>query len=293
MAANTTSGTQRNFVLTLSCDDQPGLTAAVTGTLARNGGNILDAQQYGDVVSRCFFMRIVFELPDAQPVDTIRAELPSAMAANNLTWHIRPAAEPRRVLIMVSRFDHCLVDLLYRYRTGELNMEVVGIVSNHPRATLDNALIGDIPFHHLPVEAGKKQQQEHKVRQVIADTGAELVVLARYMQILSDEFAGNLRGMCINIHHSFLPAFKGGKPYRQAFERGVKIIGATAHYVTADLDEGPIIAQDVEHISHADAPEELVRTGRDIERRVLASAVRYHLEDRVLLNGERRTVVFD
>lgn len=279
-------------VLTLSCEDQPGLTAAVTGTLARNHGNVLEAQQYGDPLSRHFFMRIVFELHRLSDIDCIRAELPRAMDARDLDWRIRPVEKPRRVLIMVSRFDHCLVDLLYRYRTGELNMDVVGIVSNHPRQELNTSLIGDIPFHHLPVKKGYKGEQEQQVRQVVVDTGAELVVLARYMQILSDGLADDLKGMCINIHHSFLPAFKGGKPYRQAFERGVKIIGATAHYVTADLDEGPIIAQDVEHISHVDGPEELVRKGRDIERRVLASAVRHHLEDRVLLNGERKTVVF-
>lgn len=291
MAKNPASAAHKS-VLTLSCEDQPGLTAAVTGTLARNHGNVLEAQQYGDPLSRHFFMRIVFELHRLSDIDCIRTELPRAMDARDLDWRIRPVEKPRRVLIMVSRFDHCLVDLLYRYRTGELNMDVVGIVSNHPRQELNTSLIGDIPFHHLPVKKGYKSEQEQQVRQVVVDTGAELVVLARYMQILSDGLADDLKGMCINIHHSFLPAFKGGKPYRQAFERGVKIIGATAHYVTADLDEGPIIAQDVEHISHVDGPEELVRKGRDIERRVLASAVRHHLEDRVLLNGERKAVVF-
>ena len=285
-------GQRREFVLTLACDDKPGLTAAVTGTLADNEGNILDAQQYRDPLSLRFFMRIVFELTTGAEVERIRADLPQAMNATGLDWRIRPAARPRRVLMMVSRYDHCLADLLYRHRTGELNMEVAGIVSNHPRSVFDAGLLGDLPFHHLPIAKGRKREQEHQVRRIIADTGAELVVLARYMQILSDDFAADLRGMCINIHHSFLPAFKGGRPYQQAFARGVKMIGATAHYVTADLDEGPIIAQDVEHIDHADSPQELVRKGRDIERRVLASAVRYHLEDRVLLSGDRKTVVF-
>lgn len=291
-AENVAENNERRFVLTLSCDDKPGLTAAVSSTLARHGGNILDAQQYRDPLTIHFFMRIVFELADAAGVEVFRAELPRAMDATDLDWRLRPTDEPRRVLIMVSRYDHCLADLLYRYRTGELNMEVVAIVSNHPREAVNSPLIGDIPFHHLPLAKGHKQEQEQQVRQVIADSGAELVVLARYMQILSNAFAADLKGKCINIHHSFLPAFKGGRPYQQAFARGVKMIGATAHYVTADLDEGPIIAQDVEHISHVDGPEELVRKGRDIERRVLAAAVRYHLEDRVLLSGERKTVVF-
>lgn len=292
VAANTDASNGPIFVLTLSCDDRSGLTAAVTGVLARNDGNILDAQQYRDPLSLRFFMRIVFELADGAAMDRVRATLPQAMDARNLDWRIRPAQQPRRVLIMVSRQDHCLADLLYRYRTGELNMTVVGIVSNHPQSVFDSGLLGDLPFHYLPVAKGQKSAQEQQVKQVIADTGAELVVLARYMQILSDDLAGELRAMCINIHHSFLPAFKGGRPYHQAFARGVKMIGATAHYVTADLDEGPIIAQDVEHIDHADGPDELVRKGRDIERRVLASAVRYHLEDRVLLSGERKTIVF-
>ena len=195
------------------------------------------------------------------------------------------------MLLLVSKFDHCLGDLLYRYRIGELAMDVVGIVSNHPQCALHISMIGDIPFHHLPVTQQTKAAQEAQVKQIVTDTGADLIVLARYMQILSDDLAGFLSGRCINIHHSFLPGFKGAKPYHQAHERGVKMIGATAHYVTADLDEGPIIAQDAEFITHADLPDDLVRKGRDIERRVLAQAVGYHLQDRVLLNGAR-TVVF-
>jgi len=192
---------------------------------------------------------------------------------------------------MVSKFDHCLADLLYRWRIGELPIEPVAIISNHPRAAIEHTHLGGIPFHHLPVTSGEKSAQEAKVRAIAEESGAELVVLARYMQILSDEQAAHFSGRCINIHHSFLPGFKGAKPYHQAYERGVKMIGASAHYVTADLDEGPIIHQDVEPISHADTPDQLVRKGRDIESRVLAEAVRLHLEDRVLLNGQR-TVVF-
>jgi len=281
----------RGHVLTLSCEDRPGLVAAVAGTLARHGGNILEAQQFDDLLSGRFFMRVVFDLDGGQQLERLCAEFPGAVDARAMSWRIRPVGQRRRVLLMVSRFDHCLGDLLYRCRVGELDMEVVGIVSNHPRESLNISLIGAIPFHHLPVEPGRKAEQEARVMRLIADSGAELVVLARYMQILSDAFAAWLEGRCINIHHSFLPGFKGARPYHQAHARGVKMIGATAHYVTADLDEGPIIAQEVEQITHADGPDDLVRKGRDIERRVLARAVRYHLEDRVLLNGGK-TVVF-
>jgi formyltetrahydrofolate deformylase len=195
------------------------------------------------------------------------------------------------VLLMASKFDHCLVDLLYRWRIGELNMDVVGIISNHSREIYAGTDFRDIPFHHLPIAGDNKPQQEAQIRKVIEENGAELVILARYMQILSDELAAFLSGRCINIHHSFLPGFKGAKPYHQAHARGVKLIGATAHYVTADLDEGPILEQDVERISHADSPDDLIRKGRDIERRVLARAVAFHLDGRALLNGAK-TVVF-
>src|SRR3569832_945140 len=194
-------------------------------------------------------------------------------------------------MLNVSKFDHCLGDLLYRHRIGELEMDIVGIISNHPREALNLTLIGDIPYHHLPVTKDSKPEQEARIKALVDESGAELVVLARYMQILSDDLAHFLSGRCINIHHSFLPGFKGAKPYHQAHARGVMMIGAMAHYVTADLDEGPIIHQDVETISHADTPDDLVRKGRDIERRVLARAIRYHLDDRVILNG-RKTVVF-
>jgi formyltetrahydrofolate deformylase len=279
-------------ILTLSCEDQPGLVAAVTGFLAEQHCNILESQQFNDTEDGQFFMRVVFDLlagaPDAEGLKSAFATLGDS---HKMNWSIRSASEKRRVLMLVSKFDHCLGDLLYRVRIGELGMEVVGIVCNHPRDALQVSMIGDIPFHYLPVTKDTKPDQEAAIKEIVRSTGAELVVLARYMQILSDDMAGFLSGRCINIHHSFLPGFKGAKPYHQAFARGVKMIGATAHYVTADLDEGPIIHQDVEVISHADTPDDLVRKGRDIERRVLAEAVRLHLADRVLMNGNK-TVVF-
>jgi len=278
------------LVLTLSCADRPGITARVTSFLFERGGNILEAQQFNDRSSDAFFMRVEFD-PGEASREMIRTEFAPIAAEHAMDWKLALRDRPRRVLIMVSRFDHCLADLLYRWRIGELPMEPVAIISNHPRAAIEHTHLGDIPFHHLPVTSGEKSAQEAKVRAIAEESEAELVVLARYMQILSDEQAAHFSGRCINIHHSFLPGFKGAKPYHQAFERGVKMIGASAHYVTADLDEGPIIHQDVEPISHADTPDQLVRKGRDIESRVLAEAVRLHLEDRVLLNGQR-TVVF-
>jgi len=278
------------LVLTLSCADRPGITARVTSFLFERGGNILEAQQFNDRSSDAFFMRVEFD-PGEASREMIRTEFAPIAAEHAMDWKLALRDRPRRVLIMVSKFDHCLADLLYRWRIGELPMEPVAIISNHPRAAIEHTHLGGIPFHHLPVTSGEKSAQEAKVRAIAEESGAELVVLARYMQILSDEQAAHFSGRCINIHHSFLPGFKGAKPYHQAFERGVKMIGASAHYVTADLDEGPIIHQDVEPISHADTPDQLVRKGRDIESRVLAEAVRLHLEDRVLLNGQR-TVVF-
>jgi len=278
------------LVLTMSCADRPGITARVTSFLFERGGNILEAQQFNDRSSDAFFMRVEFD-PGEASREMIRTEFAPIAAEHAMDWKLALRDRPRRVLIMVSKFDHCLADLLYRWRIGELPMEPVAIISNHPRAAIEHTHLGDIPFHHLPVTSGEKSAQEAKVRAIAEESGAELVVLARYMQILSDEQAAHFSGRCINIHHSFLPGFKGAKPYHQAYERGVKMIGASAHYVTADLDEGPIIHQDVEPISHADTPDQLVRKGRDIESRVLAEAVRLHLEDRVLLNGQR-TVVF-
>jgi formyltetrahydrofolate deformylase len=277
-------------ILTLSCRDRAGITARVTSFLFEKGGNVLEAQQFDDLDGGDFFMRVAFNPGPADP-EAIRAGFTGLAAEYGMRWSLRSRDSARKVLLLVSKFDHCLADLLYRVRIGELAMDVVGVVSNHPREALVNTPLGDIPFHYLPVSAATKPEQEARIRELVKQTGAELVVLARYMQILSDEMAGWLAGRCINIHHSFLPGFKGAKPYHQAHARGVKMIGATAHYVTADLDEGPIIHQDVEAITHADAPEDLVRKGRDIERRVLAEAVRLHLEDRVLPNGNR-TVVF-
>lgn len=277
-------------ILTLSCADKPGITARVTGYLYEQSGNILEAQQFDDQVGGRFFMRVEFD-PGSTDPDSIRAGFAELAREHAMDWDLRAKNARRKVLLLVSKFDHCLGDLLYRGRIGELNMDVVGIVGNHPKEALNISLIGELPYHHFPITKDTKPQQEARIKAVVTSSGAELIVLARYMQILSDDLASFLSGRCINIHHSFLPGFKGAKPYHQAHARGVKMIGATAHYVTADLDEGPIIHQDVERVSHSDTPEDLVRKGRDVERRVLAEAVRMHLEDRVLLNHDK-TVVF-
>ncbi|UFZ04341.1 formyltetrahydrofolate deformylase [Bradyrhizobium ontarionense] len=280
------------YVLTLSCPDRPGIVSAVSTFLAHNGQNILDAQQFGDFETGHFFMRVVFTAADlAVNLPSLQTGFTAIADRFAMDWQMRDRAGQRRVMLLVSKFDHCLVDILYRWRTRDLSMIPTAIVSNHPRETYAGLDFGDIPFHHMPVTRDTKREQEQAVLKLVDDTKTDLVVLARYMQILSDEMSASLSGRCINIHHSFLPGFKGAKPYHQAYERGVKLIGATAHYVTRDLDEGPIIDQDVERISHRDTPDDLVRKGRDIERRVLARAIRYHLEDRVILNG-RKTVVF-
>ncbi|WP_333838315.1 formyltetrahydrofolate deformylase [Novosphingobium sp.] len=278
------------LILTISCTDVPGIVARVSGTLFEQGANVLEAQQFDDQESGKFFMRVVFD-PGEKSAEMLRAALEPVAQQYDMDWNLRDTAHKRRVVMMVSKFDHCLGDLLYRARIGELPMEVVAIIGNHPKEALSISLIGDIPYHHLPITKDTKPQQEAQVKRIVTETGAELVVLARYMQILSDDLAAFLSGRCINIHHSFLPSFKGAKPYHQAHARGVKMIGATGHYVTADLDEGPIIHQDVEPVTHADRPDDLVRKGRDIERRVLAEAVRLHLDDRALVNGNK-TVVF-
>ena len=275
-------------ILSLHSADRPGLVALVAGAIFAAGGNITDARQFDDKETGRFFMRVVFE---GAAVPPLTARIAALAAAHGMTWRLRPRNQRTRTLLLVSRFDHALADLLYRTRIGELAMDPVAIVSNHPRDTLGALQLDGVPFHHLPMTGGKPAQ-EARLRALIDTTGAELIVLARYMQVLSNDLAASLAGRCINIHHSFLPGFKGARPYHQAHARGVKMIGATAHYVTGDLDEGPIIVQDVEPISHADTPDDLVRKGRDIERRVLARAVHYHLEDRVLLNGAK-TVVFD
>jgi len=278
------------LILTISCTDVPGIVARVSGTLFEQGANVLEAQQFDDQETGRFFMRVVFD-PGEKSAEMLRDAIAPVAQQYDMDWNLRDTAQKRRVVMMVSKFDHCLGDLLYRARIGELPMEVVAILGNHPKEALSISLIGDIPYYHLPITKDTKPQQEAEVKRIVTETGAELVVLARYMQILSDDLAKFLSGRCINIHHSFLPSFKGAKPYHQAHARGVKMIGATGHYVTADLDEGPIIHQDVETVTHADRPDDLVRKGRDIERRVLAEAVRLHLEDRALLNGNK-TVVF-
>lgn len=277
------------LILTLSCADRPGITARVTSFLFAGGGNILEAQQFNDRSSKAFFMRVEFD-PGNSERDHLCDQFVGLANEFEMGWKLAQCDRPRRVLIMVSKFDHCLADLLYRWRIGELAMEPVAIISNHSRESIEHAHLGGIPFHHLPVTPETRPEQEAEVRKLADRYDAELVILARYMQILSDRQAEHFAGRCINIHHSFLPGFKGAKPYHQAYERGVKMIGASAHYVTADLDEGPIIHQAAEPVTHADSPDQLVRKGRNIESRVLAEAVRLHLEERVLLNGHRAVV---
>ena len=278
------------YVLTLSCPNRPGIVAAVSAALFEGGFNISDAQQFDDSETGRFFMRVAFNTAAPASGD-FRARFTEVAGPFDMKWTLRGAEEKKRVALLVSRFDHCLADLLYRWRSGELPMDPVCVIANYPRDTYANIDFGAIPFHHLPVTKQTKREQEAQLWEAVKASGADIIVLARYMQILSDGLAAKLSGRCINIHHSFLPGFKGAKPYHQAHERGVKLIGATAHFVTSDLDEGPIIEQDVERISHRDTPEDLVRKGRDIERRVLARALGYALEDRVLPNG-RKTVVF-
>ncbi len=277
----------RNFILTLACEDRPGIVSRVSTLIFEAGGNIRDSNQYHDPETNRFFMRVAFGLP----ADAGEIAFDALAAEYDMNWLVRETSQRRKVLILVSKFDHCLVDLLYRLRIGEIEMDVTGIISNHPRESFGGLNLGDIPFHHLPVTKGDKAAQEARIWEIFTQTGSELAILARYMQILSDDMSAKFDGRCINIHHSFLPGFKGAKPYHQAHARGVKVIGATAHYVTADLDEGPIIEQDVERISHSDTAEDLVRKGRDIERRVLSRAVGLHLDGRVILNGDK-TVVF-
>ena len=279
-------------VLTLSCANRPGIVASVSAALFDGGFNILDAQQFDDTETGDFFMRVEFNAArnDAS-VEALREAFRTIAGGFGMTWSMRPSDQRKRVALMVSRFDHCLVDLLYRWRRGELRMQPVAIIANYPRDTYAHIDFGDIPFHYLPVTKQTKMEQEAEAWAIIKQAQADLVVLARYMQILSGGFAAKLGGRCVNIHHSFLPGFKGAKPYHQAHLRGVKLIGATAHFVTSDLDEGPIIEQDVERVSHRDTPEVMARKGRDIERRVLARALGYVLDDRVLLN-HGKTVVF-
>ncbi|MEM7444014.1 MAG: formyltetrahydrofolate deformylase [Pseudomonadota bacterium] len=284
------SSEPQEFILTLSCPDVIGIVASVSGFLAERGCNILTSAQYGDPDSGLFFMRVSFAAPSGVSVHQARDGFSEIGDRYGMTWSIDDATIRPRVLIMVSRFGHCLNDLLYRYRIGALKIEIPAIVSNH-RDFYRLAASYDIPFHYLPVTKDTKNEQEARLLEIVERDRIELIVLARYMQVLSDTLCERLSGRIINIHHSFLPSFKGARPYHQAHERGVKLIGATAHYVTADLDEGPIIEQDARPVGHSQTPEDFVAIGRDIENVVLARAVAWHAERRVLLNGQR-TVVF-
>ena len=289
----------REFVLTLSCPDAKGIVHAVSGLLFQAGCNIIDSQQFGDVLGEdatgLFFMRVHFEAPDhladAGTLDRLFGHVRQQYA---MSAQVRGLARRPRLMLLVSKHGHCLNDLLFRWKSGQLPVDIPAIVSNHPDFAELAASYG-IPFHHLPLPTGSsaavKREQEQRIEALFTELDIDLVVLARYMQILSTELCQFLQGRAINIHHSFLPSFKGAKPYYQAHERGVKLIGATAHYVTADLDEGPIIEQDVERVDHTLSPEDFTAVGRDVECVVLARAVRWHVEHRVLLNG-RKTVVF-
>ncbi|SCB40304.1 formyltetrahydrofolate deformylase [Rhizobium hainanense] len=285
-----TSSARVNYVLALSCQDMPGIVSAVTAELAALGANISDSNQFWDRYSNSFFMRIAFSAPLGVTEEVVRRSLKSPIERYSMKLELNDAARKPRVIIMVSKFDHALLHLLYQIRVGWLNADVAAIVSNHQDCR-EAAEREGIPFHYLPVSKETKVQQEEKLLKLISETQSDLIVLARYMQVLSTELSSRLFGKIINIHHSFLPSFKGAKPYHQAFERGVKQIGATAHYVTPDLDEGPIIEQQVERVHHAMSVEDLVATGRDIESRALAWAVKMHLETRVMRNG-LKTVVF-
>lgn len=276
------------FVLTFACPDRTGLVYAVTSWLFERGCNILDSDQFGDAFSGRFFMRVHFN--GDHDVAALREGFVPVAEAHRMSWEIWPLDVRPRVLVMVSRLDHCLADLLYRTRLSELPIDIALIASNH-RDAYPLAAAEDIDFLHLPVAADNKAAQEAKLLEAIAERNIDLVVLARYMQILTERFCEALPGRIINIHHSFLPSFKGARPYHQAHQKGVKLIGATAHYVTPALDEGPIIEQSVERVDHRNSPAEIAAVGRDLERIVLAKAVRYHAEHRILLNGER-TVVF-
>ncbi|BAU75910.1 formyltetrahydrofolate deformylase [Metapseudomonas furukawaii] len=281
-----------HFILKVSCPATSGIVAAVTTYLADKGCYISEMSQFDDDTSGRFFMRAVFRFNDRYEgdIDEVEQGFDTVARRFEMEWSLHGTAQPMRVLLMVSKYDHCLADLLYRHQKGEMDMRITAIVSNHldlrPMAEREG-----IRFVYLPVTRDTKAQQEAALLQLVEETGTELVVLARYMQILSDDLCKQLSGRAINIHHSFLPGFKGAKPYHQAFERGVKLIGATAHYVTSDLDEGPIIEQEVQRVDHAYLPDDLVAIGRDTETVALSRAVKYHLEHRVFLNGDR-TVIF-
>jgi len=280
-----------DFVLTLACPDRPGIVHAVTSFLLRHGGDIRESQQFGDRLSGRFFMRIDFTVaPEGSTPDTLRDEFAAVAEQFEMEFELWDARAPYRTLIMVSKYLHCLNDLLFRWSTGSLQVDIPVVVSNHTDAEPLVRSYG-LDFLHLPVTPETKPEAEAELLRLVDKHDVHLVVLARYMQVLSDEACRRLNGRAINIHHSFLPSFKGAKPYHQAFDRGVKLVGATAHYVTADLDEGPIIEQDVVRVDHSLGQDQLVAAGRDVEAQVLSRAVRWHSESRVLLNGHR-TVVF-
>ena len=277
------------YILTLSCPDRPGIVHAVSGFLLERGGNIEEAAQYNDRDTGLFFMRVQFAC-DQLTFEDLKVQLKVFAEPFKMVWKLHATTQPMRTVILVSKEGHCLNDLLFRWKSGLLQLDIAAIVSNH-REFYQLAASYNVPFHHLPVTAATKAQVEARQFEIIESEGAELVVLARYMQILSDDLCRKLAGRAINIHHSFLPSFKGAKPYYQAHERGVKLIGATAHYVTADLDEGPIIEQDVARVDHSATVEDLTAQGRDTESQVLARAVKWHSEHRVLINGHK-TVIF-
>ncbi|MBL0374564.1 formyltetrahydrofolate deformylase [Rhizobium sp. KVB221] len=280
----------QSFVLTLSCEDQAGIVAAVTTQLAKLGTNIVESNQHWDQASNRFFMRIAFTIPAQASKASIEKGLGPVMERFGIQSALFDRGRKPKMVIMVSKFDHALLHLLYQIRVGWLDAEVAAIISNHEDSR-ETAEWAGVAYHVLPVTKDNKPQQEERILAIVEETGADLVVLGRYMQVFSDNLARRLFGRVINIHHSFLPSFKGARPYHQAWEHGVKLIGATAHYVTADLDEGPIIEQETERVTHAMSVEDFVAAGRDIESRVLARAVKRHIEGRVMLNG-RRTVVF-
>lgn len=280
----------KDYILTLSCPDRIGIVHGVSGLLLKHHGNIIDAQQFGDEQSNQFFLRIHFSLASLTQFDPLHQDFERLSQEFDMTWQIHDLAKKSKILILVSKQGHCLNNLLFRVRNQQLHADVVGVVSNHPDFESLVTSYG-IAFHHLPVTAETKTHQESEILKIVDQTKTDLVVLARYMQILSPELCKALNGRAINIHHSFLPSFKGARPYYQAYARGVKIIGATAHYVTPDLDEGPIIEQDIERVDHAMSAQDLTEVGSDVESRVLARAVGSHVDHRILLNGNK-TVVF-
>ncbi len=280
----------QEYVLTLSCPDEPGIVHAITTYLVQHSANILALQHYGEPQDGLFFVRVHFSVPSGAQLVRLRGDFAEVAESHHMSWQLHDAAARVRTLIMVSKLGHCLNDLLFRWKTGTLPVNVVAVVSNHPDFG-ELAFAYNVPFRHVRVTQETKADAEARLLQIVDDTGAELIVLARYMQILSNELCQELQGRIINIHHSFLPSFKGARPYHQARARGVKLVGATAHYVTPDLDEGPIIEQDVIRVDHTFSADRLAEAGRDVEAQVLARAVTWHAQHRVLLNGDR-TVVF-